>query len=580
MEVNMIRLGLFAGATLLALITATSAGSRAAGSSDSQYEAIAKTYFYDGFAASPVTATAVGVHQYDAKLDDESSATIAAGIARDRATLAQLQGIDPSTLSTDVALDRAMLINAIKDNLLLTETLQQWKHDPDIYTGTASGAVYGLIERDFAPLPTRMRAVIAREEQFPRLFTQARANLSSVDSATKEIAYEQAAGSVDFFAHDVPAAFASVTDPSLQSRLRASTAVAVKALTAYAAFIKKIEPQGTYAIGADAYEKRLQYEDFVDMSVDEYLKVGEDALAATRAQFIATAKQIDPTKTPQQVYASLATDHPPAGQLVSTATDDLTKLRAFLIANHIITLPPDSNIKVVETPPFQRAFITAQMDPPGPLEAVATQAYYNVTPVDPSWSPARQAGYLAQFNNYQRPIISAHEVYPGHFVNFTIDRQLDLSLTRKLLWNVEFGEGWAHYGEQMVVDQGWGDGDPKVRLAQLEEALLRECRYVVGVNLHTKGWTLTQAENLFTAQCFQTPAVAVEETMRGTQDPMYGYYTLGKLMILKLRADYQRKLGSEYTLEKFHDALLAHGDPPLPLLRPILLGTSGDGKPL
>ncbi|MGA8535317.1 MAG: DUF885 domain-containing protein, partial [Candidatus Tumulicola sp.] len=554
--------------------------SQAAGSSDVQYEAIAKAFFYDGFAASPVTATNVGVHTYDAQLDDVSATAVATQVTQDHRTLTQLQAIDPSTLSTGVALDYGMLVNRIKDDLLLTETLQQWKHNPDIYTSTASDAVYGLIERAFAPLPTRMRAAIAREQQFPRLFKEARVNLSTVDAATKDIAYEEAAGSIDFFAHDVPQAFASVHDPSLQSRLRASTAVAVKSLTSYAAFIKTIAPKGTFAIGSDAYEKRLQYEDWLNMPVDQYVQVGENALAATRAQFVATAKIIDASKTPEQVYASLATDHPPAGQLVSTASGDLTNLRAFLISNHIITLPAEANIKVVETPPFQRAFITAQMDPPGALETVATQAYYNVTPVDPSWSRARQDGYLAQFNNYQRPIISAHEVYPGHFVNFTIDRQLNLSLTRKLLWNVEFGEGWAHYGEQMVVDEGWGNGDPRVRLAQLEEALLRECRYVVGVNLHTKGWSLTQAENLFTTQCFQTPAVALEETMRGTQDPMYGYYTLGKMMILKLRADYEKKLGGAYTIEKFHDALLSHGDPPLPLLRPILLGSADDGKPL
>ncbi len=187
---------------------------------------------------------------------------------------------------------------------------------------------------------------------------------------------------------------------------------------------------------------------------------------------------------------------------------------------------------------------------------------------------------MAEFNNYERPLISAHEVYPGHFVNFAIDRHLNLSLTRKLLYSSEYAEGWAHYSEQMMVDEGWGNGDPRVRLAQLDEALLRECRYVAGVKMHTQGMTVPQAENLFTTQCFQTPQVAVEESLRGTQDPMYGYYTLGKLMLLKLRADYKKKLGGDFTLEKFHDAFLAHGDPPIPLLRPFLLGTDDDGKVL
>jgi uncharacterized protein (DUF885 family) len=316
------------------------------------------------------------------------------------------------------------------------------------------------------------------------------------------------------------------------------------------------------------------------MPVSEYLSYGEKALAQTRAQFIATAKKIDPNKTPQQVYATLAYAYPPPNKLLQKAQSDLVALRAFVVSHHIVTMPSDANIKVIETPPFQRAFITAAEDSPGALETRATQAYYYVTPPDPKWPPQRVRGFMAQFNNYQFPIISAHEVYPGHFTNFAIDRHLNLSLVRKTGFSSEFAEGWAHYSEQMMVDEGWGNGDPHVRLAQLEEALLRECRYVVGVQLHTGGWTLKQAENLFQTQCFQTPAVALEETMRGTQDPMYGYYTLGKLMILKLRADYKKKMGSAFTLEGFHDALLAHGDPPIPLLRPMILGSADDGKPL
>jgi uncharacterized protein (DUF885 family) len=316
------------------------------------------------------------------------------------------------------------------------------------------------------------------------------------------------------------------------------------------------------------------------MPVSQYLSYGEKALAQTRAQFLATAKRINPHETPQAVYASLAKDYPPPSQLLAKATSDLTKLRAFVIAHHYVTMPADANIKVIETPPFERAFITAAEDSPGPLETVATQAYYYVTPADPSWPASRVAGFMAQYNNYEFPIISAHEVYPGHFTNFAIDKHLKLSLTRKLSSSSEFAEGWAHYGEQTMVDLGWGNGDPRVRLSQLEEALLRECRYVAGVKLHTAGWTVKQAEQLFTTQCFQTPAVALEESMRGTQDPMYGYYTLGKLMILKLRADYKKKLGSAFTLEKFHDAFLAHGDPPIPLLRRFILGSSDDGKPL
>ncbi len=530
---------------------------RADSSSDARVAAIAQTYFAASFAESPTSATGTGVHAFDDRLDDVSFAAYDARIGLDEKTLDALDHVSPSTLSPDAALDRTMLRDQLLDDLLLQKTLLQWRHNPDQYVGTASGAIFGLIKSDFAPLRTRMIDAIARERQLPHFFRQARANISSVDATTKTISLSDARGSVGFFTDTVPAAFASVRDARLQSELKVANTAAAAAMRGYAAFIASIRPSGTYAIGKAAYEARLRYEDELDIPLADYLAAGERALARTRAQFIATSRLIDPTKSPVENYKALAKRHPAPSQLNATAARDLVELRRFLIARHIITLPPDADITVVDTPPFERAFVTASMDSPGPLETVATRAFYNVTPVDPNWSTERKEGFLAQFNDAQRPIISAHEVYPGHFVNYTIDKHLKLSLTRKLLWSSEMGEGWAHYGEQMMVDEGWGGGDPHVRLAQLEEAMLRECRYIVGVKLHTEGWSLAQAEHLFTGQCFQTPAVALEESLRGTQDPMYGYYTLGKLMILKLRDDYKKKMGAAYTLQGFHDALLA-----------------------
>jgi uncharacterized protein (DUF885 family) len=570
---------LLAGAALFALIGATPAPTTASGA-DAQFEALAHDFFYDGFKQVPVFATQVGLHTYDEQLNDMSAAGFQRRLQFEKGYLAKFEAIDPATLSANNALDRTLIVDTINDDLLDIQTLEGYKHNPDAYTGLASGSIFILISRNFAPLETRIKDAIARERAIPAMLKQARANITTVDSATKEISEQDAAGAVGFFKETVPPAFAAVKDRNLQAQLKSSNASVIAAMSAYAKWIGQIKPSGTYAIGRDAYEKKLKYEDALDMPVSEYLSYGQKALAQTHAQFIATAKKIDPKKTPQQVYASLAKSYPPPSSLLQKAQSDLVKLRAFIVTNHIVNMPADADIKVVETPPFERAFVTASEDSPGPLETVATQAYYNVTPADAQWPPARTAGFMAQFNNYQFPIISAHEVYPGHFTNFAIDRHLPLSLTRKLLASSEFAEGWAHYDEQMIVDEGWGGGDPRVRLAQLEEALLRECRYVAGVKLHTAGWTLKQAENLFQTQCFQTPAVALEETMRGTQDPMYGYYTLGKLMILKLREDYKKKMGSAYTLAGFHGALLAHGDPPIPLIRAMILGSADDGKAL
>lgn len=565
---------------LTLLLLGASAPSSYPGGEDDAYINIARAYFNQTFAENPVFATQAGIHDWDNKLGDQSAAGFARALARDRAYLTKLDALDRSKLSPEVAIDEQMLADSLNDDLLLNGRLEQWKHSPDNYTQLATGSIFAIISRAYAPLETRLRYAIARERLIPAMLQTARKNITTVDATTQRVAAEDTAGSVGFFTATVPLAFAAVKNRALHVQLRQTNAATAAAMKSYAAWIKALKPSGTFAIGADAYQKRLKYEDELDMPLADYLKVGETALAKTRAEFVATAKKIDPKRTPQEVYLSLAKDHPAPNQLMSTAAQDLVKLRAFLTAKQIITLPPDADIKVVETPPFERATTTASMDAPGALEKVATQAYYNVTPVDPKWNRKQTEEFLAQFSNYQRPIISAHEVYPGHYTNYIIDKHLNLSLTRKLLWNASFGEGWAHYDEQMVVDEGWGNGDPRVRLAQLEEAMLRECRYIVGVKMHTQGMTIPQAVNFFVVEGFQGRQVGVEEALRGSQDPMYGYYTLGKLEILKLREDFKKKLGPAYTLEKFHDALLAHGDPPVPLLRPILLGKDDDGKVL
>ena len=570
-------------ATLLGVGPAPSpqASVSSAATPDAAYAALAKAYFDENFRANPVGATAVGVHAYDAQLGSFAVADYAAQVARDHRYLDRLAALDPATMSPRAGLDRRMLENALRDDLLLNETMQLWKHRPDGYVQTASGGVFALISRNFAPPAVRLRAAIAREEQIPRLFAQARANLTAVDKDTAGIAAQDAAGSVALFTKTVPQALAGAGDAATRARFRRSTATAVAATTAFAAYIKArwiAHPAGTYAIGAANYSARLKYEEGIDMPLDRYLAIGEKALAQTHAEMVATAKRIDPHATTEQVLARLYKVHPTSAGLLAAAQADLVKLRAFIIARHIIDLPPDADIKVTATPEFLRATTEASMDSPGPLERVATKAFYNVTPVDPHDPPKVQEQYLEAFNDFERPIISAHEVYPGHFVNFAIDKHLPLTLSEKLLSATSFVEGWAHYDEQMMVDEGWGNGDPRVKIMQLREAIWRNARYVVGVKMHTQGMTVPQAIAFFQTQAFLDPASARAEARRGTQDATYGYYTLGKLEILKLRADYEKKLGSAYTLARFHHDLLQYGDPAIPLLRPLLLGADDDGK--
>jgi uncharacterized protein (DUF885 family) len=562
------------------LVAAPLAPARAA-AGDEAYTKLAAHYFAASFAANPPNATATGIHTYDAQLGSYSAHDFAAELERDHRYLAQLEAISPATLSPTTALDRAMLMNALHDDLLINGTMAQWRHKPDSYLQIATEGVFSLIERNFAPAVVRMRRTIARENQIPALYMQARANLTTCDKESAQLAYDDALGTVGFFKETVPEAFAGVGDPATRAAFRAANARAAAATAAYAVYVKMHfvdHPSGTFAIGAANYSARLKYEEGLDMPLAEYLAVGEKALADTRARMVATAKLIDPNASVETVVARVLKLHPTAAGLIPAAQADLVKLRAFIIKKHLIDLPPNANIKVTLTPQFERQTTVASMDAPGPLETVATQAYYNVTPVDPRDPPAVQEAYLETFNDFERPIVSAHEVYPGHYTNFIIDKQLPLTLTEKLLTATSFVEGWAHYDEQMMVDEGWGNGDPRVRLMQLKEAILRNARYVVGVKLHTQGMTLAQAEKFFETQAFLDPADARIESRRGTQDATYGYYTLGKLEILKLRADYKKKMGADFTLAKFHAALLSHGDPAIPLLRPLLLGADDDGK--
>ncbi len=530
----------------------------------------------------PVDATSTGVHTYDRRLNDLSAAAFARNNAEDHTNLQTLLDIEQRELSPRTRVDAKALELQIRDNLLQNETMATWRHIPDNYVGYASGGVFALIQRDFASRAVRMGDVVARENAIPSLFAQARANLTTVDATSAQIARDDALGCAAFLSSDVPKAFVGAGDARLRRAFELSTRRATVAAKAFAAWLqpKIAHPSGTYAIGAANYVAMLRYEDGIDLSLAQYLAVGERALAASHAQIVAVAHRIDPNKTVPQVIAESARQHPSAAQLIPASARDLVRLRRFVAQHNIIALPPEANVSVRETPPFERSTVVAQEDSPGPLETVATRGYYSVTPPDPRDPPAIQEAYLEVFNDFERPIVGAHEVYPGHFTNFMLDRHLPLTLTEKLVSSSSFAEGWAHYCEQMIVDEGWGNGDPRVRLMQLREAILRNARYVAGVKLHTQGMTVAQAQRFFEDQAFQDPATARAEAKRGTQDPIYGYYTLGKLEILKLRGDYQKKMGSSFTLAGFHAALLQYGDFPISLIRPLLLGADDDGKVL
>jgi uncharacterized protein (DUF885 family) len=311
------------------------------------------------------------------------------------------------------------------------------------------------------------------------------------------------------------------------------------------------------------------------MPLDALLAVAEKDLKKNQAAFADAAKAVDPKRTPQQVLAVVEANHPPPDKLLSTTQAELDAIGRFMADHHIVTVPKAAPARVQETPPFLRATTTASMDIPGPFETVANEAYYNMTLPDPKWSARETGEFMRQWYYALITNVSVHEVWPGHYLQFLYARDFP-SEVRKVFGAATNSEGWAHYCEQMVIDEGFHADDPRYRLAQVQDALLRDARFIVGIRMHTRGMTMAQAEEFFVKEGYQPRPMARSETRRGTSDATYGYYTMGKLMILKLRADYKAKMGAQYSLQGFHDAFIKLGPLPLPLIRKAMLVDVGE----
>ncbi len=551
---------------------------------DAALAVLSERYYQGLWKFSPTTATQVGVHTYDTKLDPVTPGAIQLEVNREHATLAELQKIDPAKLSLDGRTDQALLEASIGNNLFTLEERPDWQlppgllhrhrvgrrlHDHDArFRAAAAASPIGDRAREAHPRRAR-----PRDEEHPSISR----------GADRRVGQQPWTPTVRWISSRMTCRWRSPASPTHRSRQQfaASNAAAIAAVSRYAAFIHhSVVPaaHGAYAIGPAAYAELERYQNATDIPIAQLLSVGEANLAKDKAGIIASARAIDPNKTVQQVVASIQEDHPRSDQLLAVAQTDLNTLVAFIKEKSIIDLPPAPIATVVKTPEFQAQTSFASMNAPGPLETKATEAYYNVTIVDPNWTPEQANQHLRFFNRPGLVIVGSHEAYPGHYTNYLFNKTHDLSLIRKIEWNNAFGEGWAHYDEQMMVDEGLGNGDPRYRVLQLMLALQRDCRYIVGIKEHTQGMSVASATTFFMDNAFMGKEPAYREAVRGTQDPLYGYYTLGKLMLLKLRADYQTKMGAAYSLRAFHDAVLSHGDPPIYYLRKFMLGPDDTGS--
>ncbi len=557
---------------------------RAGESGDAKFRQLADEFidqYY--FVFNPSIATQQGVHRFDDRLEDYSRAGIERNVRALQGYEQRLVSVDGAQLSQQNMGDRDMLLSYVRSTLLTLQTIRPWQKNPDSYSSGISNSAYLIMEREYAPANERLRALIARERLMPAVLQAARHNLSNPPRIYTEIALEQLPGIESLFASDLPAAFAGADDPKLKAQLATVNAQVVKSLKDYESWLRSdLLPRssGDFRIGAKAFSDKLLYDEMVDTPLDRLLEIGLADLHRNQAEFARVGAELAPGKTPQEVLALVDANHPAADHLLDAVRADFVAQMQFIRDHRIISVPAEPLPEVRETPPFLRATTQASLDPPGAFEAAAAaQSYFNVTLPDPSWNADRVDNYLHGFNYPLISNLAVHEAFPGHYFQFAMLRHVD-DRVRQLFTPATNVEGWAHYCEQMMLDEGFstpvaGSSDAQtsrmLRMGQLIDALLRDARFVVGISMHTGQMTFDQAVDFFVTEGYQPREIGLVEAKRGTSDPTYLYYTLGKLQILKLRADLKARQGSAFSLQDFHDRFMQQGAAPIRIVRRALL---------
>ena len=530
------------------------------------------------FAFRPHTALELGNHDYDGKLADYSQNSLVREHERLKQFEERFAKWPLNELSPAARADHAVLLAGLRKARFDFDGSEAYQRNPIIYLLAVQIDNYLL--REYSPLPDRVRSIIEVEKQLPRLFAAARANLQPVlGRPIVETAIKVANGGANFLQNDLPKAIADLKDDALRAELKIANDAAIAEMRGYAKWLETERLPNAdhrFGLGKEKYARMLRELELVTQSPEQILELGMKELRREQAVFAETAKQINPTKSAIEVFTAIQEDHPTAESLIPDTARGLEAIRQFVVEKKIASMPSDVRCKVDETPAFRRATSFASMDSPGPFEKGSTEAYYYVTPVDAAWTATQKNEWLTAFNYYTTDVVSIHEAYPGHYQQHLHFNASSLSRSRKCFSSYAFVEGWAHYTEQMLLDEGFpGTGDrlrtAKYRLAQSDEALLRLCRLCCSIKMHCDDMTVDEATKFFQDNCYYQEQPARQEAVRGTYDPGYLHYTLGKLMILKLRRDWQKQEGQEYSLQRFHDTMLGQGSPPLPLLRQVML---------
>ncbi|WP_447778104.1 DUF885 domain-containing protein [Variovorax boronicumulans] len=511
-----------------------------------------------------------GAHQFDGRLPDWSEA----GLKRRAAFLHSV--VNKASAFIDLSetdrFERDYLVQVAKGQLFYLEDADQPHTNPvwyiQILGNTGGGGLdpSAYVSRNYADKPTRMKAMIAYFKAIPTAANNIRANLRpEMPASFIKMGVAGFSGYAEYYRGDARAAFADVKDPALQAAFKATSEAAATSMQSLADWLSKATPTQNYALGAERFSRMLTATEAVDAPIDQLEAVGRADLKRNQEALQQACAVYAPGTDIQGCLNKMRADKPEGGP-VAGARRQIRELTAFVRQNDLVTIPGKDRALVEESPPYMRQN-SAYIDVPGPLEKGVPSTYY-ISPPDPAWPKQKQLDYIPANNNLL--FTSVHEVMPGHFLQYLHSSRSPSWVGRLWVGNA-FAEGWAHYAEEMMWEAGLGGGDAGTHVGQLSKALLRNCRFLSAIGLHARGMTQEQSKRMFVNDCYQDEGTADQQATRGTYDPAYLIYTLGKLMIRKLRSDWTASSGGTAAWKQFHDAFLSYGGPPIPLVRRAMM---------
>jgi uncharacterized protein (DUF885 family) len=524
----------------------------------------------------PTGATLDGVHTHDDLLEDlsrqgvEQHTRALSGFSR------RLQDINTNDLTAVEKAEQPMVEANIQSRTFELEQIRTWERNPQLYADTLCSSLAAQVVFSHAPLPERARRVLSKLRQTGRLVQAARDNIKAPPGIFLKVGLETFRGALNFIEKDLPRAFSALDDLHLLGDLADASTEAAQAIGSYIQYLEEeIAPKAraSFRLGRDHFQRKLKLDEGINVDPDRLLAIALREFKTTQEEFRTVAGRLN-GNDPVAAWRKAKEQHPAPGQLSAAAQQQLEEIGTFIDRHAIVTRPEGEPVIVAPTPEFYR-WSFASMWVSGPFEQKPTRAYYYLTDADPSWPPDKQEEHLRDFNYPTLWAISIHEVYPGHFLHYQFLRKVESKVRKSIMFSpASFVEGWAHYAEQMMIEAGFRRDDQTLRLGQLAEALIRLARFIVSIRLHVEDWSVEQSMRFFRDECFMEEGGARREAERGTFDPTYLVYSVGKLMLLKLRREYKEQQGAKYSQKTFHDQLLSNGTATFGVHRQLMLGES------